>query len=60
MTGPRYPRFVMEGDRCVLKLWNPDGKLDEEVAEIDAGRALVLLRDLAAIVGRLVNGQAKS
>jgi len=54
MTGARYPRFVMESDRCVLKLWDPDGKQDIVVCEVSANLALVLIRDLAAIVGRMV------
>ena len=49
----RYPRFVMEDDKCVLKLWDEDNKADLELCEIDRQRALVLLRDLAAVVGRL-------
>jgi hypothetical protein len=49
----KYPRFVLEDARCVLKLYNEETDRDEETCEVSFRLALSLLRDLATIVGRL-------
>lgn len=48
-----YPRFIMEADRCVLKLYNEETQQDEETCEVSKRMALTLARDLLRIVGEL-------
>lgn len=49
----KYPRFIMEADRCVLKLYNEETQQDEETCEVSKRMALTLARDLLRIVGEL-------
>jgi hypothetical protein len=49
----KYPRFIMESDRCILKLYNEETDKDEEMCAISRRLALSLLRDLARIAGEL-------